>query len=1018
MDTREIWIKMMGIPEIDVNGSAIRLPFRQADALIYYLAVNGSATKTKLCDILWGTKCTEENAKANLHNTIYIIRKQLGTDFIIEPARQTVALNRERRVASDLQSYIDGEAACWDDFLRDFYLKENEAFSDWASMTAREIKESYCLRVRERAAAAFRAHDFGLCRSLCGSLLGADKYDECGYRYLMLMLEEEKKGRQALKLYEKLKTLLWEELSQEPEPQTTLLARRIKNRPASATVSVGTAAGQESFFYGRETEINGISRTLRRFIEGASAASIVVKGEMGIGKSALMERALLSAAGAAALISARCYQAEENFLLKPWLDIFEQLLISAANDDTEEAKTLRLAVASLFPDPDSVVAPKDELFTSGREYFLIRALVRYCADKRLILKIDDIQWADQASLALIRSIVTVDRNRAILFVMGCRNDAPAETESLTNGLKLAGFLEEYELPRFTPAQTVDFAKRFLPRHKIDAAFERAIFQETEGNPLFITEMLNNISLSGSFSGFTPKLGDVIRQRILTINGKARDALELISMMPDGAAFETLTRISQIEPAEMAENLEQLIARKLIREEPSSGGAVLRFSHQKIREYIYENIPLFRRRLLHGKTALYFESALPAQAHGAFIFPKLIYHFEKSLLLKKYLEYVIKNIIGYLNMTQEYFPTGGDSAQPLIFSGKNGASVLKLSNIESYFRGVEQKITANPVHFQDEEGQALLSEFYVLQARHYTHNLGYDRARECIAKVRELNGPCATAAQRGYILNANYHLSSICMDRMEIPLLLRTAEESTRLSAVDRDRNWQAAWLRISGMSRAFAGDYGEAIRQLEEAAALFDSFNDINTYRYSICACYAWLGETKRWQFDFTAADAWHRRALELIQAAELRGGAAIFYTLCAQSLADVRLAGLECDGERLRRVLKRARSLFDKFRLRWYRGVAYAYSALASCESGEYDKAAEYLTEARASAERLDNDYERCVADRAAAQIKVHLLQKGPGADTLAALVDKDVFFYKERALAVTERLSLPIEKAYLKLL
>ena len=63
MDTREIWIKMMGIPEIDVNGSAIRLPFRQADALIYYLAVNGSATKTKLCDILWGTKCTEETPK-------------------------------------------------------------------------------------------------------------------------------------------------------------------------------------------------------------------------------------------------------------------------------------------------------------------------------------------------------------------------------------------------------------------------------------------------------------------------------------------------------------------------------------------------------------------------------------------------------------------------------------------------------------------------------------------------------------------------------------------------------------------------------------------------------------------------------------------------------------------------------------------------------------------------------------------------------------------------------------------
>ena len=71
---------------------------------------------------------------------------------------------------------------------------------------------------------------------------------------------------------------------------------------------------------------------------------------------------------------------------------------------------------------------------------------------------------------------------------------------------------------------------------------------------------------------------------------------------------------------------------------------------------------------------------------------------------------------------------------------------------------------------------------------------------------------------------------------------------------------------------------------------------------------------------------------------------------------------------------------------------------------------------EARAAAELLDSDYERCVADRVSAQIKAILAQNGEGTETLAALVNEDIEFYKKRALRVTERLSLPIEKACLE--
>ena len=46
MGTKVVRIKLMGAPEIAIDGTPVRLPFRQADALIYYLAVTGSAAKT------------------------------------------------------------------------------------------------------------------------------------------------------------------------------------------------------------------------------------------------------------------------------------------------------------------------------------------------------------------------------------------------------------------------------------------------------------------------------------------------------------------------------------------------------------------------------------------------------------------------------------------------------------------------------------------------------------------------------------------------------------------------------------------------------------------------------------------------------------------------------------------------------------------------------------------------------------------------------------------------------------
>ena len=55
MEQQHIFIKLLGTPEIRLDGQPVKLPFRQAEAMVYYLAVNGSVSKDRLCDLLWGT---------------------------------------------------------------------------------------------------------------------------------------------------------------------------------------------------------------------------------------------------------------------------------------------------------------------------------------------------------------------------------------------------------------------------------------------------------------------------------------------------------------------------------------------------------------------------------------------------------------------------------------------------------------------------------------------------------------------------------------------------------------------------------------------------------------------------------------------------------------------------------------------------------------------------------------------------------------------------------------------------
>ena len=74
---RELYIKMFGSPEILVDGRPVTMPYRKAEALLYYLVLERRAARRDLIDLLW-EETDPAAALKNLRHAAYTVRKQLG----------------------------------------------------------------------------------------------------------------------------------------------------------------------------------------------------------------------------------------------------------------------------------------------------------------------------------------------------------------------------------------------------------------------------------------------------------------------------------------------------------------------------------------------------------------------------------------------------------------------------------------------------------------------------------------------------------------------------------------------------------------------------------------------------------------------------------------------------------------------------------------------------------------------------------------------------------------------------
>ena len=372
----------------------------------------------------------------------------------------------------------------------------------------------------------------------------------------------------------------------------------------------------DRIFVGRRAELDELHAAL--VASRTRATCVVVEGESGIGKSMLVERFALEARDqhkGLLVLHGRCHERERvpfNALdgviddLARYLSTRrESSLARSTPDDVEALVEVFPALRIAFPHVVTTVTGGD---ARGRGFRALRdVFARVGARRAIILAIDDLQWADADSAALLEELVAGDDAPPICVVATKR---PSDSDA---GLRDVRRTVLGGLARDDAAELISLVAIAAPPDgravTIDAAARTdAIITETSGHPLFLRELARRHG-----SGPT-RLDEVIRARAECLDPIAQRLLAAVAIAGAPIAQHIITTAIGLSPAEAEPHVASLTKDQLVRVHgPRPQDAIEPF-HDRIRAAILATAPADAQRDLNRALAVALEAAeAPADA---------------------------------------------------------------------------------------------------------------------------------------------------------------------------------------------------------------------------------------------------------------------------------------------------------------------------------------------------------------------------------------------------------------------
>jgi DNA-binding NarL/FixJ family response regulator len=358
---------------------------------------------------------------------------------------------------------------------------------------------------------------------------------------------------------------------------------------------------------GRERELAEIEAALASARTG-DGGLVLVAGEAGVGKTRLANEALAEC-GMRVLAGAAVEGATPPY--GPVVAALRSFL-RAEPDGLRDCGPLSDHLAVILPElgPGPKQGDRPTLFEAIR-----CALETVARRSPAVVLLDDLHWADDATLELLPTLAVTLEQEAILLIGAYRNDEVPRghrIRRLRAELRRARRLRELVLEPFGAEQTAALAERVLGR-KISPALAATIYDRTQGVPFFVEELAGAVAASGlvEHSGGTVELAspedlpmpetvrDAVLLRAERFSAEARQALDVAAVV--GLRFQ----LGLILDLASEQGLEEAIESGFVLEEEPGQGA---FRHALTREALYYAVTWTRRRSLHAEIAARLESA--------------------------------------------------------------------------------------------------------------------------------------------------------------------------------------------------------------------------------------------------------------------------------------------------------------------------------------------------------------------------------------------------------------------------
>jgi DNA-binding NarL/FixJ family response regulator len=369
---------------------------------------------------------------------------------------------------------------------------------------------------------------------------------------------------------------------------------------------------------GRTRELAAIERVLDAVAAGGPGFLAVV-GEPGIGKTSVMERLSELAAGRGWLVLAgRAAEFERELPFGVLVDALDDHLAALDHRKLERAGGERLAeLAAIFPSLHGPAVPGGALQTERyRAHRAVQELLDGLALGRpLLLSLDDLHWADQASLEVVASLLRRPTDGPVLLACAFRPaPAPGFLESALALAEREGRAVRLDLGPLTPADAAELLAR-IP----EASVRDAVFRVSGGNPFYLSQ-LARLAAQAPIAGDgrqvdTLTLGvpqsvmSMLAEEVRSLPADSRRVLESAAVAGEPFEPDVAAEIGEVSDGDVMTALDDLLARDLVR--TTDVPRQFRFRHPLVRRAVYAHAGGGWRLAAHGRAA----AALAARGAG-------------------------------------------------------------------------------------------------------------------------------------------------------------------------------------------------------------------------------------------------------------------------------------------------------------------------------------------------------------------------------------------------------------------